>query len=95
VDSHVDPIGMSVAIDGGMAGGMGDIGGMGDMGGIGMGGMIDAIVVKSMDALKDHDIMKFVIIVMFIEHVIVLVKVYLEEYIEDVPKFVKKKSEIA
>ena len=91
MDSHVDPIGMGGAIDGGMGGGMGEIGGMGDMGGIGMGGMsgmIDAIVVKSMDSLKDHDIMKFVIIVMFIEHVIVLVKVYLEEYIEDVPKFV-------
>jgi hypothetical protein len=45
-----------------------------------------------MGALKDHDIMKFVIIMMFIEHVIVLVKVYLEEYIEDVPKFVLKKA---
>jgi hypothetical protein len=42
--------------------------------------------------LKDHDIMKFFIIVMFIEHLIILFKVYLEEYIEDVPSFVVKKA---
>ena len=47
----------------------------------GFANLTDVIVNKSMDALKDHDIMKFVIIVMLIEHVIVLVKYYLEEYI--------------
>ena len=36
--------------------------------------------------------MKFFIILMFIEHGIVLFKVYLEEIIEDVPKFVQKKA---
>ena len=32
-------------------------------------------------ALKDHDIMKFFIIIMFIEHIIVIFKAYLEEII--------------
>jgi hypothetical protein len=36
--------------------------------------------------------MTFFIIVMFIEHLIVLFKVYLEEVIQDVPKFVEKKA---
>ena len=43
-------------------------------------------------ALTDHDIMKFFIILMFIEHVIVLFKMYIEEVIEDSPKFVEKKA---
>jgi hypothetical protein len=38
--------------------------------------------------LKDHDIMKFFIIIMFIEHFIALFKIYIEEIIEDAPKFV-------
>lgn len=36
--------------------------------------------------------MKFFIIVMFIEHAIILLKAYLEEYIQDTPKFVEKKA---
>ena len=58
----------------------------------GFSSMADAIVNKSVDKLKDHDIMKFFIIVMFIEHCIILFKVYLEEYIQDVPAFVVKKA---
>ena len=52
----------------------------------------DSFVKARVDDLQDHDIMTFFIIVMFIEHFIVLFKVYLEEIIQDVPKFVEKKA---
>ena len=62
------------------------------VGNAGFASLATSIVSHKVKGLKDHDIMKFFIIVMFIEHLIILFKVYLEEYIEDVPNFVLKKA---
>ena len=44
------------------------------------------------EALHDHEVMNFFVIIIFIEHSIVIFKAFLEEYIEDVPSFVIKRS---
>ena len=41
----------------------------------------------------DFDVMKFLIILVFAEHIIVVFKAFLEEWIPDTPPFVVKKAE--
>jgi len=49
-------------------------------------------VPEESDALQDHEIMQFFIILMFIEHFIILFKFFLEEWIPDTPPFVERRA---
>jgi hypothetical protein len=44
------------------------------------------------DNLQDHQILQFFIILMFIEHLIILFKFFLEEWIPDSPAFVELRA---
>jgi len=47
---------------------------------------------ETQDALQDHQVLKFFIILMFIEHFIILFKFFLEEWIPDSPPFVERRA---